>query len=217
MDIYEAIEKRRTVRTFTRGLPEDELRKLLLAGTKAPSGSNAQPWEFIIVDDPKIIAKLAECKYRQTLKMALSDDPKVLEIIRGKKYPSSIDISITTQRALAQKNAYRNSTVLAVCNKKEQKNQRKAWMNIENIASTWMCIENMALAATADGYGIVTSIFREEDKVAAEKLLGIPEDRELATVMLIGVQGDVPGKREQTAGPDFSWLYRNKFGSSAGA
>lgn len=217
MDVFEAIMKRRTVRTFTRGIPEDVLRKLLLAGTKAPSGSNAQPWEFIIIDDPKIVAELAEYKYRQTLKMALSDDPKILGIINGGNYQPSIDFSFPTQRALNQKNVYRNCTVLAVCNKKEQKNQRKAWMNIENIASTWMCIENMALVATADGYGIVTSIFREEDKVAAEKLLGIPEDRELATIMLIGVQGEAPGRREQTAGPDFSWLYRNKFGSRADA
>jgi nitroreductase len=194
MDVFEAIMKRRTVRTFTRGIPEDALRKLLLAGTKAPSGSNAQPWEFIIIDDPKILG-----------------------IINGGNYQPSIDFSFPTQRALNQKNVYRNCTVLAVCNKKEQKNQRKAWMNIENIASTWMCIENMALVATADGYGIVTSIFREEDKVAAEKLLGIPEDRELATIMLIGVQGEAPGRREQTAGPDFSWLYRNKFGSRADA
>ena len=59
MDVYEAIEKRRTVRTFTRGITAEQLRKLLLAGTKAPSGSNAQPWEFIIVDDPQIVNELA--------------------------------------------------------------------------------------------------------------------------------------------------------------
>jgi nitroreductase len=216
MDVYEVIEKRRTVRTFTKGISDNELRKLLLAGTKAPSGSNAQPWEFIVIDDPKIIGELAECKYRQTLKMALSDDPKVLDKITGRDEPATLVITLPTQRALNQKNAYRNCTVIAVCNKKGQKNQRKAWMNTENIASVWMCIENIALAATADGLGVVTSIFREEDKVAAEKLLGISEDRELATIMLIGVQGDVPGIREPTAGADFSWLYRNQFGTPAG-
>jgi nitroreductase len=216
MDVYEAIEKRRTVRSFIRGITADQLRKLLLAGTKAPSGSNAQPWEFIIIDDPKIIEELAAYKYRQTLKMALSDDPNVLDKVNKRDYPAALEITMPTQRALNQKKAYQNCTVIAVCYQKGQKNQRKAWMNAENMASVWMCIENMALAATADGLGIVTSIFREEDKVAAEKLLGIPEDRELATVMLIGWQGATPGKREPTAGPDFTWLYRNKFGVSAG-
>jgi len=87
-------------------------------------------------------------------------------------------------------------------------------MNIEDIASTWMCIENMALAATADGLGMVTSILREEHKVAVEKLLGIPEDYELATMVLIGVKGEVPGERRAMR-PAFSWLHENKFGTAA--
>ena len=86
-------------------------------------------------------------------------------------------------------------------------------MAIENIASTWMCIENMALAATADGLGIQISIFREEHKIAVEQLLGIPEEYELATILLIGVPAEVPRKRETGATrPDFSWLHRNRFG-----
>jgi hypothetical protein len=61
-------------------------------------------------------------------------------------------------------------------------------MNVENIASTWMRFENMALASTADGLGLATSILREEHKVAVEKLLGIPEDYKIATMVLIGVK-----------------------------
>ena len=87
-------------------------------------------------------------------------------------------------------------------------------MNVENIASTWMCIENMALAATADGFGIQISIFREEHKLAVEKLLDIPEAYELATMVLIGVPAEVPGEREfGVERPDFSWLHRNRFGA----
>ena len=68
MDVYEAIEKRRTVRGFSGGVSEAQLRKIILAGTKAPSGSNVQPWEFIVIEDPKVIEQLAEYKYQQTLK-----------------------------------------------------------------------------------------------------------------------------------------------------
>ena len=93
----------------------------------------------MVLDDPSIIEQI----YEQTLKL-----------------PSS-------QRMKEQKNNYLNTTVVAVCNKKGHGIGRKPWMNIENIASTWMCIENMALAATADGLGVVPSIFREEYKVAA--------------------------------------------------
>ena len=55
MDVYEAIEKRRTVRGFKRGLSETQLRRILLAAAKAPSGSNVQPWEFILIENPKLI------------------------------------------------------------------------------------------------------------------------------------------------------------------
>jgi nitroreductase len=192
MDVYEAIEKRRSVRVFEQGVSEEQLRKIILAGTKAPSGSNVQPWEFIVLDDPRLIKQIAEHKYQQTLKKPLS--------LRG---------------AMRQKNAYKNCTVIAVCNKKGHGIGSKPWMNIENIASTWMCIENMALAATADGLGIVTSILREEHKVAVEKLLGLPEDYELATMVLIGVKGEVPGERWGGVRPAFSWLHKNRFGTPA--
>jgi nitroreductase len=214
MDVYEAIEKRRTVRVFKQGVSEEQLRKIILAGTKAPSGSNIQPWEFIVIDDPRIIEQIAEYKYQQTLKMIIDqmvlDDLTIIEQI----YQQTLKKPLSRQGAMRQKDAYRNCTVIAVCNKKGHGIGRKPWMNIENIASTWMCIENMALAATADGLGIVTSILREEHKVAVEKLLGIPEDYELATMVLIGVKGEVPGERRRVR-PAFSWLHKNRFGTAA--
>lgn len=64
MDGYQAIEKRRTVRGFTKGLSDEQLRKLILAGAGAPSAGNRQPWEFIIVDDDNLIEQITEQKYR---------------------------------------------------------------------------------------------------------------------------------------------------------
>lgn len=216
MDVCEAIERRRTIRTFKQGASEEQLRKLLLAGVEAPSGSNVQPWEFIIVDDPRIIEQIADHKYQQTLKMVIDEmvlnDPRIIEQI----YQQTLKEPLSSQRATRQKNAYRSCTVVAVCNKKGHGIGRKPWMNIENIASTWMCIENMALAATADGLGIQISILREDYKIAVEKLLGIPEDYELATMVLIGLPAEVPRKREfGVARPDFSWLHKNRFGTAA--
>ena len=214
MDVYEAIEKRRSIRVFEQPVSEEELRKILLAGTKAPSGSNVQPWEFIVIDDPEIIDQIAEHKYQQTLKMRIDqmilDNPQIVEQI----YQQTLETPLSVQSAERQRAAYRNCTVVAVCNKKGHGVGRKPWMNVENIASTWMCIENMALAATADGLGTVTSILREEHKVAVEKLLGIPEDYELATMVLIGFTREVPSERRGRVRPPFSWLHTNRFGTA---
>ena len=80
-----------------------------------------------------------------------------------------------------------------------------------------MCIQNMALAATTEGLGILPSSFWEEHQKAVEELLGIPEGYELATIMLIGVQEGYPDTKypEPPRRPDFSWLHRNRFGVAA--
>ena len=221
MEVYEAIEKRRSVRVFKQGVSEEQLQRIILAGTKAPSGSNIQPWEFIIIDEPGIIEQIAEHKYQQSLKMIIDgmilDNPGII----GKICQQTLEKPPSLKGAMRQKDAYRNCTVIAVCNKKGHGIGRKPWMNIENIASTWMCIENMLLAATADGLGIVTSIFREEYKVAVEKLLGLPEDYELAAMVLIGVEGEILGREEilgekgSMVRPAFTWFHKNRFGSAA--
>jgi nitroreductase len=216
VEVYEAIEKRRTIRSFSAPLSEQQFVKLLRAGVKAPSGSNVQPWEFIIVDDPKLIEQIAEHKYQQTLKMALDNmflnDPSTISTVFNYSQP----VSISSRGALMQKGAYQRCTVLAVCHKKGHGIGRKPWMNVENIGSTWMCIENIMLAATADGFGVQISIFREEHKLAVEKLLGMAEDNELATILLLGIPAVPPRAREtRSARPDLSWLHRNRYGSPA--
>jgi nitroreductase len=212
MEVYEAIEKRRTIRFFKQAASEEQVRKILLAGVKAPSGSNVQPWEFIIIDDPKLIEQIAERKYLQTLKHVMDDillkKPETIEQI----YQQTLQQPLSTQPAIRQKNAYKNCAVIAVCNQKGHGIGRKPWMNVENIASTWMCIENMALAATTEGLGMQISILREEHKDAVEKLLGIPYDYELATFVMIGVPAEVRRAKEFSGTRnDFNWLHRNSF------
>lgn len=52
MDIFEAIEKRRSIRKYKpKPVTNQDLKKILEAGRLAPSGSNRQPWYFIVVRD----------------------------------------------------------------------------------------------------------------------------------------------------------------------
>ena len=60
MDVFEAIEKRRSVRSLVRTeIPMSDIGKIVDAGRRAPSGNNAQPREFIIITNPQTIEKLA--------------------------------------------------------------------------------------------------------------------------------------------------------------
>jgi nitroreductase len=59
MDIFEAIQKRRSVRDYT-GDPilNDDIVKIVDAGRLAASGYNYQPWDFIAVTEKELIDQL---------------------------------------------------------------------------------------------------------------------------------------------------------------
>ena len=59
MDVFEAMQKRRSVRSYTGdAIPREDLEKIVDAARLAPSGMNRQPWEFIVVTDRSMIDKL---------------------------------------------------------------------------------------------------------------------------------------------------------------
>ena len=60
MELYQAIEKRYSVRSYQdKPVEEDKLRRVLNAARLAPSGSNRQPWKFVVVRDAGIRRNLA--------------------------------------------------------------------------------------------------------------------------------------------------------------
>jgi len=64
MDVFDAVEKRRSIRKYLpKEIPKEQLMKLLESARLAPSGSNIQPWELIVVTDPETKrALVSACK-----------------------------------------------------------------------------------------------------------------------------------------------------------
>ncbi len=59
MTVKEVIRKRKSIRNFNAGsLTDEQLRTLMEAAQWAPSASNMQPYEFIMVKDDKLKAEL---------------------------------------------------------------------------------------------------------------------------------------------------------------
>jgi len=67
MKVKDAIEKRRSVRKYSdETVSEKVISEIVDAGRLAPSGCNAQPWKFYIINDKEVIEKLREKKvFRQ--------------------------------------------------------------------------------------------------------------------------------------------------------
>lgn len=58
MELFEAIEKRASVRKLEPAtISDDDIRKILDAGRRAPSGKNLQPLEYVVIRDRETIKK----------------------------------------------------------------------------------------------------------------------------------------------------------------
>lgn len=61
-----AIKERRSIRKFKREpVPEEKINLIMEAARLAPSGSNRQPWHFIVVKDPEIKSKMGLHKWAE--------------------------------------------------------------------------------------------------------------------------------------------------------
>ena len=183
MDFHEVIAKRRTVRNFKGPATEAQLMRILAAGAKAPSGSNQQRWEFIVVDDPALIEQIAERKY-------------VLN--RGNKPRGEEAATPEVEKAAqAQKDSFANASHVAVYYKEGGRDE------------AWMCLENMSLAAVAEGLGTRIAFYWAGAEKDIDTLLQVPPGFELACVLSIGVPATEPTAPQRR--PEGSWRHRNKF------
>lgn len=71
MDFYELVKHRQSTRAFdtTRAVDREIIARILDAGRLAPSACNAQPWHFIVVDEPELKNKVADAASARLLGM----------------------------------------------------------------------------------------------------------------------------------------------------
>ncbi len=118
MEFSELILKRQSDRKYTSDKVEKEkILKCLEAARLAPSASNSQPWTFIVVDDNKILSKIALASVGplKTFNSFVQQAPVIIVIvmekakiitelggrIKNKEYPL-IDVGITAENFCLQ-------------------------------------------------------------------------------------------------------------------
>jgi len=191
MDLYEAIEKRRTTRQFKGPAGEDQIKRIIDAGTKAPSPGNNQCWEFVVVDDPELKDKIGEMKY---------------VLSRGNKQREEPVSPEKEEDASGQKSCITNSSLILIYY--DTGTMGKLGTRT-NAAAAWSCIENMLLAATAEGMASKITSYWGEMPDAIARLVNAPENMELAAAISVGVAAEEPSPRKLR--PEGSWLHQNRF------
>lgn len=86
MELFEAIDLRRSVRAYKRDdVSDEDVRKLIDAARRAPSAGNIQPWEFVVVRNIDIKRRLAAAALHQSF---IEEAPVVIVVCADQRRSS---------------------------------------------------------------------------------------------------------------------------------
>jgi nitroreductase len=190
-DIIEMIKTRRSVRDYKEDPVSDEDIKFLIDCARyAPSGSNMQPWSFLVIQNKEVIQKLSESGKKAMIPLAeqIVDNPK--------KAAGFISFLKSNDTKL-----FYNAPLLVII-----------FGNKKSLTADWDCAmaaQNMMLAAHSRGIGSCWIGFAMpalmNEKILQE--LGAPPSFKAVAPLIFGypkgkTATTIPERRE----PEIKWL-----------
>ena len=165
MEFYEVLERRRTIRDFSDRIVTDEvLEKILSAAFKAPTNDHLRQFEFVVVRGRENIARLVAPVTENTRNIQQTG-LEAAEAMDEDEHAMFVDALPKQQRMLIESDCL----VLPFFRQKDCPLCRPADQSSLNyFASAWAAVENILLAATAEG------------------LVGAPEEYEFTCFLAVG-------------------------------
>ena len=179
--LLEGISSTRAIRRYRdESIPEKDLRDMLFAATRAPSGSNRQPFRFVVLTDSEK-AKQAKVLIKQGAE----------SVWRAKKTNDQYD-----QRSGADSASPKARMARTMDSYVENFDKVPALIlpclvryreptPMEG-ASVYPAVQNLLLAARALGYGGVITGFHHMVETELKNLLGIPEEVFVSCTVTLG-------------------------------
>lgn len=189
---------RRSVRRFLdRPVERATIERLMQLATMAPSASNKQPWRFVIVRDPTVIAQMAEAVRAQIGRVVANMDASAIEAFekygeyftRFERAPCVIAPTCRATPILSQ---------LVLPSLEAEAHERvRAMEHTSAVVSTALAIENLLLAAPALGLGAspLTGPLLAADRL--RELLRVPSSWELLALIAVGYPDEAPRATER--------------------
>ena len=152
MDFYEAVQRRRTVRDFAeKKVPDKVVTRILEAGLKAPTNDHLRQWEFVVLRDARSI----ETALGQVSEKAGRDAQALAgRQLNDRQRRMYADAMPKQYRMLSQSGCL----ILPFYKQDGDLLQPSALQSLNGFASVWCCIENILLAAAAEGLGCALRI-----------------------------------------------------------
>jgi nitroreductase len=197
MDVKTAIRTRRSVRKYkSTPVPKELILELLEEANLAPSATNRQPWEFVVVNRSFLdrLDEVLKDAFRERV-AGVSEEA----MRRAIKY-LSLPVEDGGDRLKALESFYRTLGGAPVAVGVSLPREKDPWVWKNNISDSAAAIENLLLAAWDRGLGtcwMAGPLKAKADAIAA--FLGIPKDRELVAIVALGYpdhQPPMPPKKD---------------------
>jgi nitroreductase len=170
------------VRNFEdKPVERQKLQRILEAGLRAPSHNHMREWHFVFLKElakRRAVLELGDAFSRAPERKFLDETlSKITNPYQREVYSYSVPLQ---ERMLLTA-----PEVLVVCFRMERPlSEYQTLFELNNFASAWLAIENILLAMAAEElYGVTMVPLRT---AGVKKLLGMPDDYEIATFIPMG-------------------------------
>lgn len=165
MDFLEMMQNRCSCRSYIPGkvVSREDLLKIVEAGRLSPSGCNAQPWKFIVVDSPEAKEKLCDAIVVENGMTGAPWRDQVSAFVIFVEQPANVKPLVSEHYGTTQR--FAQGDIGAAC------------MN--------MCHEAYSL-------GLATCVIGVNDQKKMEQYFGIPAGQEVRLVLAIGYAASAP-------------------------
>lgn len=166
MPLSEAMETQRAIRRLKPDQVDDALvLRLIELALKAPTGSNAQNWEFIVVKDPEVKAKLARRNrqawslYGKLGRRLTRNDPKMQKVLNAVEW---------------QADHFEEIPVIVVACLKGLRLSFPPIFATTYYGSIYPSVQNLLLAARAVNLGAALITLPLWSHLSVRRILGLP-------------------------------------------
>lgn len=171
MDLYEAIYNRRTVRDFQdKIVPDEVLTRIINAGLQAPTHDHLRNWEFVILKD-----KEDKERALQFIRLGVEPTLEILKkvLVEGTPQQKMYALAMPRQYSMLMNASH---VILPFFKSNSGVLKPSCVSSLNPISSIWCVIENIFLAATAEGLACSMRIpvGIEGEKVA--DIVGAPDN-----------------------------------------
>ncbi|MCG8571038.1 MAG: nitroreductase family protein [Spirochaetes bacterium] len=165
--MIEAIKSRRSIRKYKNTSLDDKIiLELLESARLAPSGSNTQPWHFIIIKDQTTKARIVEAAHNQKWMLTA---PVFIACV------ADIRVRITDNRSLC------------LTDQSPEEELKKI------IRDSSIAIEHIVLEAESRGLGTCWMAWFTQQEI--RPILSIPDDKYVTAILTLGYPDEKPNPR----------------------